>query len=859
MSTQADEDWYYTDGAGMQNGPVTLAQMRTLVREGGITTSSLAWNPDYTDWVRVDQIADLLGMVKPPVTPPPVIQRQPIHIPPPAPMHELTPVSGPFLGLRMVITIGIAFIASVGLAECLILFEASALPAIAAFVGICALGFYTGVVAHRKERYEIHDDRLLCHRGGLFSDQTNELELRNVTHVKLRLPWLRHKFFGVGHVMVQSAGTSRPMNLLAIREPQAVYEELKERLQKNGFDLQKNQLLHEEKPALIGILSDYVTILFGAVMSLFLFLPMIIGISSQLQFPFLKAAIPAIMAVVVLIVLFVVVLRMIDLSKRTYRVFNDAVVYEEGFLTRNYAFIPYENIADSQSKRTLVDQILGLYDVIVSCQGSSSEIKFRRLKNGEALSNAIDQLVIDASRKPKAASTRSGHDIDQAQRICYRREEPDHVPAEYAAVADFKMHSPRVFVPLLLLLPLFPVWVAAMIQYAIQVGSTTFSTRPSSLRFSYSFLNTNIREFSYDKITGMVIKTNLWDRMFGTMTLKFWSIGSGQAMEFKHVHARNVDLPTLMRQVGIPQPSPDPYQAKAAFSVITWMRASFWLVGILLLLVLHITVIAILTDPWVFAFLILPFGILAVAMTYTKLHIDRQSLGFHEHHVEARQGVIDIKRFFVRYRHIKRLKVTRYPGGEDGSLEIFIAGEEVNALLNAQQQQNSQMKGYLKQCSFVSKFLLRAEDVGQVLDGILCGRVAPTPHAVPAEALEPLILAPRSAKNAVIKLVMLSLILFPLIVLLPISVPLMIRWVKRWRYEVDPVRIMVRYGILSRHSISTLLDRVDSLQKTEGPIHKLCHNGNVTIMTAGSSKPDLVIADTPDFRQLYDVIRDHTQ
>ena len=72
------------------------------------------------------------------------------------------------------------------------------------------------------------------------------------------------------------------------------------------------------------------------------------------------------------------------------------VVYEEGFLTRDNAFIPFENIADSNTRRTFVDQLLGLYDVHVSCQGSGQEIRFRRLARGAQLSGAIDQLIAAA-------------------------------------------------------------------------------------------------------------------------------------------------------------------------------------------------------------------------------------------------------------------------------------------------------------------------------------------------------------------------------------------------------------------------------------------------------------------------------
>jgi membrane protein YdbS with pleckstrin-like domain len=119
--------------------------------------------------------------------------------------------------------------------------------------------------------------------------------------------------------------------------------------------------------------------------------------------------------------------------------------------------------------------------------------------------------------------------------------------------------------------------------------------------------------------------------------------------------------------------------------------------------------------------------------------------------------------------------------------------------------------------------------------------------------------APRSVGNAVIKLVLLSVLLFPLSALLPLTIPLTVLRVRRWRYRLEATRIVISWGIVYRREASILLDRVDSLQQSQGPINKVVKNGNVSIMTAGSSKADLLLIDCPDYLHLYQVIRDHSQ
>ena len=139
------------------------------------------------------------------------------------------------------------------------------------------------------------------------------------------------------------------------------------------------------------------------------------------------------------------------------------------------------------------------------------------------------------------------------------------------------------------------------------------------------------------------------------------------------------------------------------------------------------------------------------------------------------------------------------------------------------------------------------------------GRVDPAPDSVAAEPLKLLLEARRSVGNALVKLVLLSVLLLPAVVLLPLTVPLRVLGVKRFRYRVEAARIVMSWGILYRSETSILLDRVDSLQQSQGPLNKMFRNGNVRIMTAGSSKPDLVIADSPEYLALYEVIRENSQ
>jgi len=693
---------------------------------------------------------------------------------------------------------------------------------------------------------------MVCHRGGLFSDEATEFDLRNITHVKLKLPWLRYKFFRVGDVIVETAGTAKPMVMRAIHEPETIYAQMRERMKANGYDLTHRELLHEEQPALIGVIVECLGLM-GSSVVLFLFLfASVTKAYEEPRIPLAGVFVTVLLLIILLNVIIFVILRFMDLRRRTYRVFNDVVVYDEGFLTRQHAFIPYENIADSNTRRTLADQILGLYDVHVSCQGSSSEIKFRRLKDGINLSDAIDRLVSSAGKKPKPGKRHSTEDSAGSVPKRSRKAEPDALPTASIRMAEYRIHAVRLLVPQLFLLPVFPLWIIAMLNSLIRLASTRYYVRPDSLRHSYKFLRVDEREFSYEKITGIVIKRNLWDKMFDTMTLKFWSIGSGKTLEFAHVHRSHVDLPALMRQVGIPEASEDACEVTADFGLLTWLRARLGVVVLLVLFTAAIAVTASQVDEMIYLLLAVPVLISIIGFVHARLYFARQRLRFHEHHVEAEQGVISKSIYHVRYKNVKRISATRYPGGEEGSLKIYVAGEEQ---VYAQQTQTKGRIPMMRQCSFTSGMLPNAGESGRLLDDILSGRVEPSATAIPAERSDVLLESKRSVGTAIAALLLVSILLFPLIVLLPVTIPLTIIRVKRWRYRVEEARVVVSSGVLFRDETSVLLDRVDSLQQSQGPLNKIFRNGKVSIMTAGSSKPDLLLIDTPEYLALYGEIR----
>ncbi len=744
------------------------------------------------------------------------------------------------------------------------------------FVLLTAFAWYATSVAYGKERYRLlPEGRLFCARGGLLSDEETELDIRNVTHVKLRLPWLRHKFFKIGDVMIESAGSeASEITLRSIVRPEDVYERVQELMRRSGFALRQEELLHEESPDPLGVAIECGGLALSAFFG-------VIGLGAEIGFETVasSSSIPWIGLLIGVPLLTIVptwlLIRFLDLRRRTYRVFDDAVVYEEGFLTRDNAFIPAENIADSNTKQNLLDQILGLHDVQVSCQGAGQEIKFRRLKRGVALSGAIDRVVESFRDRPRPTSTRTGipggpgGPGEPGGPVEQVHVGAPTVPVDEAWTAELRMSMSRalisLFVGAVVLCPIAPFLIFALIERVIRVMATSYQVRASSIKSRYKFLNVVEREFQYEKVTGVVVSEGPFDRWLGTLTVTFWSIGASQPLVLQHVRRDEVDLPALLRQVGIvkgehedddaPEDVRDPMPAR--FSIGAWLKASF--VGWILLGTLFVaSVVAGLFLPplWLFAVMILTIP--AMSLAWSIVFYGRMRASFGPTHVEQEQGIFWKKRFHARYENIKKVILTRYPWSSVGSIEFRVAGEQKAGGQNKPGEEASS-GGMAVPYGFTTRYVEGLEDKAVRIDELIARQPGPAgmvlePGAA-ARRPEPSLASKPAVANSVAGLILLSVIIFPLLPLLPFTLPLTIIAVRRRRYLIEPERVVVESGIFYRAHESVLYDRIDSLKRAQGAFGKLFGNGNVTLFTAGSSKPDLQIQDAPDFPAIYEAIQ----
>jgi membrane protein YdbS with pleckstrin-like domain len=786
--------------------------------------------------------------------------------PEPSVERELRPKKSTFILLRLIAPMILLFVFSVGGGVGLAFVFPLAIPLVLllALVGL-GIAIQAARVAYRKETYRFLADRIITTRGGLLSDQTTELDVRNITQVKLRLPWPRYPLFKVGDVMIESAGSgASEIVLRAIVNPERVYADMADLMRSNGFALARRELLHEEKPDLVGVIIECLGIGFFAVLALgFAFAEILGEVLATGSFPIIALLTGVPLAAAGFLGL---LMHFLDMRRRTYRVFDDTVVYEEGFLTRENAFFPAENLADSNTKRTFVDQVLGLYDVGISCQGSGSEVKFRRLRNGDDLSRAVDKLAETFKDRRPGDRPEPAVDAELAAEVdpdaAARASVAVGVPAAEAWTGEFRMHTLRAIFPglvsIALLAPLAPIWILAVVAAWIQAACTSYEVRPGSVRSAYKFLTATVRDFTYDKITGVAVHEGPVDRLFGTVTVDLWSIGAGEPLTLRHVRRSELNLPALLRQAGIPEAAPMATMP-ARFGPGVALLANIFGLTTLALVGFGLLVSAVLWSAW----LLTPLPLLALivlgAFVYAIGRYRRVRATFFEQHVEAQDGLLWRDHFYARYANIKKVTLVRYPGSDRGRVQFFVAGERRIQTKGKQPGGKEAKPMSIVPYNFIVSYVEGIDRKAALLDTLLERPDRAAAEAVvgrePVEEEEPVASGRPHLGNSMVLLLIFSVFVTPLLVLLPVTAPLTFWRVRRRSFRLEANRAICRSGLLYRTQTSVLYDRIDAIRHKQGALGKMFSNGEVVILTAGSSAPDLVMAAHPGYMEFHEEIQ----
>ncbi len=724
------------------------------------------------------------------------------------------------------------------------------------FVLLQLFCYYSVSVCYRKEKYLFFADKLIHQSGGIFSDNETELVVKNITHVTMRLPFIENKLFQTGTVRIQSAGSGiAEIRLRSVDNPRKYYESVETIMKDNGFRLSKSELVQQERPASIGVAFEVFRQLTATG---FMFL--IVGVNAgSVIFSLLGGHIGLVLSgfgLVLLLLLSHSVFMYMDLIRRRYIVYSDTIVYEEGFLSKNYSFIPIENLADSTITQTLVDKIFGLYDVKISCQGSSQEIHFKNMVNGPDLKSNIDTLVSKGqSLVGTGGVLAQSVDTDSAHgKLDSSESEPLHKDTEFTA--EYRMDGKRTIVPMLLILPvcliLFPLmifWVITLVTLVIKVNATKYIVKSDSMEEQYDFISSKNNEFTDDKITGIIFKESFIDKWFNTCSIHFWSIGSAQSIRFANIKKTDGLYDSILAKTGIVRQEAL-YHMNSDFKFTEMLKSSLFLT-ISVFLGIFGFLFSALNNAYFIIPVVLILVVYALYAIYDGVYYKRSKLTFFKDYIYFTKGIFFKDFYYVLYDNVKDIKTVKYPFSSLGTVEFNVAGEQIVG-----DGKNTSMVSNRFRINYIEDI----DNKDELIDMIFYRRpdaqhISEIEMNIQSYSEKEILVSRQDVANSLVGLFIVSVIFFPLLVLLPITIPLTIWSVKVKSYVIQPYRVIAKSGIFYKKQVSVIFSKIDHINFGQGMLNKMFKNGNITVNTTGSSMAELTVRNIPNYKEFYDTLK----
>ena len=771
--------------------------------------------------------------------------------------------------------------------------------------------------AYRKTFYHFYGDHLLVRTGTLFSEHQVDLPYRNVTQVVLRLPFLEHRLFQTGELIVHSAGSFQgTAHLESIDKPRRAYELVADYLRENGFSLKRERLVQRERPHIFGTLLDTSGLALGALMAMItvglsvggavidllelntfydLFALLRDGIdpdhptATEEQALAYRATLGlAILAVgggiTGLIRLF---LHFVDLNRRTYTLFEDVIDYRDGFLTETLKFIPIENLADTSIAEPFFKRLFGVANVEVNPHGASGGIAFPSMPRAEQFRRRLNGLIDTLEPPRHESSTPNEKDRQHSQELSTQGGEhqtethqderrlftPPMIqssgpPLRYrpalrrGLLRAFARSLPVTLIAALMvalsflgllqvedlfaefediltptLLALFPllIFITALllqVSRAIFFALTTrFSLGNKQIFWQRDFISRDEVEFTIDKITTVEVIQTFLDRILNTGTIHFTSIGNDAPLSFQDIANLRHEALTIRQRLRLFEAEPVE-SIRPRVTPWTFFFARPGLVFLAFLLALAALPAAHFWEPAIYLLAIAP-ALLLLGLIRDWLYFRRARLERFQDHLAITEGFFRRHLRLVSYAHARSIRTTGYPSSSSGTLTI-VPGSDIPLRL---------------------PYLPRIKALHLTLDEELY-RAPIRPVRQPADLDRlPVHRARPEARNA-ITLVLLLLFLAPL---WPLLLPYLALRARRTSIIVEEGRLRLTRTLLYTREHTVLLNRIDQLITRRGPIHTLFKNGELQVLTIGSTAPELILGPLSAPEDLYHLLETRTR
>ncbi|MDD2515744.1 MAG: PH domain-containing protein [Candidatus Gracilibacteria bacterium] len=744
------------------------------------------------------------------------------------------------------------------------------------FLILAGIAYGIRSIEYKKENYIIKDKVIIYSYGSIFSDNKIEIQMNKITQVDTLLGFIQRNIFKTGNLSIKTAagGDMGKVCLKHISNTVELYEQLQKRMQYNGFSLKKEQLVQVAKPHFLGILGESTQIVF---MNLFgiAYVLFSLGGSDIASLPGSQNII-IIIAVIVFIGLFIFfLLNYLDLKQRKYEVYDDSIFFTEGFLDHRYSFIPMENIADTENSQSFLSKVFGIHDVLISSEGSNNKILFYNMINGEKMMENIKYLKQHISLKKENNDIVQSHGIynTDGNLVVNKKEFQLNYNKDFTGTYKINLlKNILATIPYLIFIIIFafssvlellsilalPILIFFIVVQIIICKFTNFIVGNTTIERRFEFINTKHVSFSIDKITQVIFIESILDKILGTCSIKFLSIGSSSAICFSNIKKTDTLYQNILSKVGINKEG-ETNILPVVFSLMNFIKSNIFVVLFLIIIVLSIFIANFFVEnifliPFAFFILLFPLISFVYKKFYFSERFNKQII--YTNFIESISGILIQTKQYALYENIKSIQVTKYPMTSVGTIKFFISGEQVLET-SKKKSKYSQIVSNSTRIPYIDNCYELLDSMDSIINGqqinkeIISSRKQDLGNSMFYMVLSLLIVSSVIAPT----MLFIPIIILPFIILYAFIIGIIIWYIKSKGYILEKSRIVEILGIVYKSKKSILYSKFNFIEQNQGFVNKIFKNGSVSIYTKGGSSSDMILSNIKDYVQIYDLLK----
>lgn len=690
---------------------------------------------------------------------------------------------------------------------------------------ILLISFWLSSISYKKENYTFTPSKIIYTYWWLFSDNTVEININKISQVSCHIWFIENIFFKTGHITIKTAGsTSGKIKLRSIENTLSYYWEIQKRMQHNGFKLTKENLVMEAKPHIIGAFWESISWLIANIwIILYLWISFIWEIfvtgiiledKLSILWLFLLIAVPFIVKTI---------FKYLDVKKRIYQIYDDGIYFSEGFLSKNYSFLPMENFSDTENNQSFFSKIFWIHDVIVSSEWSNNQVYFYNMVNGKKMMETIKYLKqhISIQIKSKINDEQITIESDSWEKIEMKITSTKNTQynTDFALVL-----KPNILKTFLVNAP-FILWIYTIPVFLINFFKaffTTFHITSSNFEYKYEFISTKHNIFSVDKITKIVITESILDKWLGTCSITLSSIWSSNSMNFSNIKKTPELFEKVLSKIWIYKEEP---QNIIPISYSVWELFKMNLFTSIILILGTLTLLCI---PLIWLIIYYKY--------YFKEKYYKHTL--YKSYIESISWIIIQTKIYSHLDNIKAIEVIKYPFTNTGTL-LFDISWDNKVQYGKKANQYSLISSGIK-----IPLVWECNEVFDTLDTLLNQKALDTTIILEKK---------QDIWNTLLWVIPFSPVT---LIFAPLVIWITIWYIKSKKYILENSRILSYWGIIYKAKRSILYSKFDFIEQNQWFINKIFGNWMVSVFTKWSGFSDMKMIDIANHTEIYDILKE---